>query len=1115
MSSSFEDSMKRAYGIASEYRHELVTLEHVLASLLENVEIRDIVVAVGGDIKKLQKDVKDYLDDSSNHVLVKSGIYHPRHTTLLLTVVKKSKTQSLFLGRPELGYLDLFTALFNIENSHASYFLHSAGVDRDAVLQYLNRKTGKDADVLAEKDALDILMQYCVNFNEKAKEGKIDPLIGRENEVESITQSMARRNKHNVIMLGDPGVGKTIIVEGLAKRIVEGDVPETLADKVIWSLDMASIVAGTKFRGDFEERMKNIIVAFSVTKNAIMFIDEIHMIMGAGGGNQGAMDAANLLKPALSRGEIRCIGSTTMEEYRKHFEKDRALGRRFQRIDINEPSIEDSKRILLALGPYYATYHGISYEPEALEAAVELTARYMHDKFLPDKAIDAIDSAGARQKIKPLHERVASIGIDEIRQEVSKIAKVPIDANKDTDSTALLDLETDLRSAVFGQDGAINRLVDAVYVSKSGLREGDKTLGAFLFAGPTGVGKAQPLYSKIKTMDGWITMGDAAVGTKIMSRSGKETTITGVYPQPKNRDVYRIHFDDDRYADASDEHLWMVYSNDWKNKWKILTTMQLIQSMNKRKRHVPLIYTADMSEAKDLPLDPYVLGVILGDGGFGKMTTFTNTDEELISKVKEKLMSGYELANDGPISYYIRRSTMNKHHSQNQKGDVFNEYRKIGMELELDGCRSHEKFIPDIYLNSSYDQRRELLQGLIDTDGYVSGNGSISYSTTSLALANDVVELVRSMGGIAKIAKSADRTYRYNGEVRKCRDAYNVAIRHPNPISLVSLTRKSSRISKNYQYSDVSRNRELKLGIKHIEYLGEMPVQCISVEDEDHLYITDNYVVTHNTEIAKQLASKMGIDFVRFDMSEFQERHTVSRFIGSPPGYVGYGDGAAGSGVLINALEKSPHAVILCDEIEKAHPDIVSIFLQIMDNGMITSNGGKTASARNAFLIFTSNLGAAAMEKSVLGFNAVERFDEDKAAIQQWFAPEFRNRLDAVIRFGKLTKDNMSRILDKFIAQLNALSSSKNVNVVFDPSAKEWLIDKGFDRNMGARPLTRVIDENVKKPLSREMLFGRLKNGGAVMFTTQDGKLIFDILETKITEEQHIEDQQDLEGITA
>ena len=758
MSSSFEDSMKRAYGIASEYRHELVTLEHVLASLLENVEIRDIVVAVGGDIKKLQKDVKDYLNDSSNHVLVKSGIYHPRHTTLLLTVVKKSKTQSLFLGRPELGYLDLFTALFNIENSHASYFLHSAGVDRDAVLQYLNRKTGKDADVLAEKDALDILMQYCVNFNEKAKEGKIDPLIGRENEVESITQSMARRNKHNVIMLGDPGVGKTIIVEGLAKRIVEGDVPETLADKVIWSLDMASIVAGTKFRGDFEERMKNIIVAFSVTKNAIMFIDEIHMIMGAGGGNQGAMDAANLLKPALSRGEIRCIGSTTMEEYRKHFEKDRALGRRFQRIDINEPSIEDSKRILLALGPYYATYHGISYEPEALEAAVELTARYMHDKFLPDKAIDAIDSAGARQKIKPLHERVASIGIDEIRQEVSKIAKVPIDANKDTDSTALLDLETDLRSAVFGQDGAINRLVDAVYVSKSGLREGDKTLGAFLFAGPTGVGK---------------------------------------------------------------------------------------------------------------------------------------------------------------------------------------------------------------------------------------------------------------------------------------------------------------------------------------------------------------------TEIAKQLASKMGIDFVRFDMSEFQERHTISRFIGSPPGYVGYGDGSAGSGVLINALEKSPHAVILCDEIEKAHPDIVSIFLQIMDNGMITSNSGKSASARNAFLIFTSNLGAAAMEKPVLGFNAVERFDEDKEAIQQWFAPEFRNRLDAVIRFGKLTKDNMSRILDKFIAQLNALSSSKNVNVVFDPSAKEWLIDKGFDQNMGARPLTRVIDENVKKPLSREMLFGRLKNGGAVMFTTQDGKLIFDILETKITEEQHIEDQQDLEGITA
>lgn len=757
MSSSFEDSMKRAYGIASEYRHELVTLEHVLASLLENQEINDIITTVGGDVKKLQKDVKDYLDDTNNHIIVKNGVYHPRHTALLLTVVKKSKTQSLFSGKPELGYLDLFTALFNIENSHASYFLHAAGVERDAILQHLNGKNSKNDEIITEKDALEILEQYCVNLNEKAKEGKIDPLIGREHEVDAITQSMARRNKHNVIMLGDPGVGKTVIVEGLAKRIVEGDVPETLSDKIIWSLDMASIVAGTKFRGDFEERMKNLIVAFSVMKNAIMFIDEIHMIMGAGGGNQGAMDAANLLKPALSRGEIRCIGSTTMEEYRKHFEKDRALGRRFQRIDINEPSIEDSKRILIALGPYYSKYHGITYETAALEAAVDLTARYMHDRFLPDKAIDAIDSAGARQKIKPLHERVVSIGVDEIRQEISRIAKVPIDANKEDDGAALLDLETDLKGAVFGQDDAVNRLVDAVYVSKSGLREGNKTLGAFLFAGPTGVGK---------------------------------------------------------------------------------------------------------------------------------------------------------------------------------------------------------------------------------------------------------------------------------------------------------------------------------------------------------------------TEIAKQLASKMGIDFVRFDMSEFQERHTVSRFIGSPPGYVGYGDGATGSGVLINALEKSPHAVILCDEIEKAHPDIVSIFLQIMDNGMITSNSGKTASARNAFLIFTSNLGAAAMEKPVLGFNATERTDEDKEAIQQWFAPEFRNRLDAVIRFGKLTKDNMAMVLDKFITQLNALSGNKNINVVFDPSAKEWLIDRGFDRNMGARPLARVIDEHVKKPLSREILFGKLRKGGAVMFTVRDGSLVFEVLETDIKQDENIIDQQELEGVT-
>lgn len=738
-SPNFESVVKRAYAIAAERRHELVTLEHLLSSLLELDEIKSIIAAVGGDLNLLTTEVLNYINDPNNNIIVKTGVYQPRHTALLLMVVKKAKTQSLFSNKTEMAIMDLFLAMFNIENSNASYLLHCAGINRDDVFNYLRNRFKKDEAEISSDSALEILSQFCINLNEKAKEGKIDPLIGRETEIETITQIMARKNKHNVVMLGDPGVGKTIIVEGLAKKIVENDVPESLSNKTIWSLDINSVVAGTKFRGDFEDRMKQLISAFATLPDAIMFIDEIHMIMGAGSGNQGAMDAANLLKPALGRGEIRCIGSTTLEEYRKHFEKDRALNRRFQKLDINEPSIADTKRIINAIAPYYSKYHGVEYTADALESSVDLAARYIHDKHFPDKAIDIIDSAGARQKIKPLHERSEFIDIEQIKYEVSRIAKVPIDANKESEIDKLEEFETSLKSMVFGQDEAIDRLTDAVLISRSGLREGNKTQGAFLFTGPTGVGK---------------------------------------------------------------------------------------------------------------------------------------------------------------------------------------------------------------------------------------------------------------------------------------------------------------------------------------------------------------------TEVAKQLAEQLGIEFVRFDMSEFQEKHTVSKFIGSPPGYVGYGDGATGSGLLINTLQKHPHCVVLCDEIEKAHPDIVSIFLQVMDNAKISGQSGGVADASNAFLIFTSNLGAAAMEKPVIGFGNPERQDEDREAVKNWFAPEFRNRLDAVIIFNKLSKDNMSKVLDKFINQLNLLVNQKNVQIGFDADAKQWLIDKGFDRNMGARPLGRVIHENVKKPLSRELLFGKLKNGGAAMFTVKDDKLHYEVLES-------------------
>lgn len=738
---SIESTIQRSYQLAAQRHHELVTLEHLLAALLEDKDIQQLITRNKGDLEGLVKNNLEWLNTNENHVIVKSTQYQPRHTTLLMNVVKKSKTQSMFSGKQEVGPTDLLLAMYGIADSPASYFLDRYAPSKEALSEYINRSGMSDPDFMESSEANEILRTYCINLNERAQNGKIDPLIGREKEVESITQILARRNKHNVIMIGDPGVGKTVIVEGLAKRIIEGTVPETLSDKTIWALDIASLVAGTKYRGDFEERMKQIIRALQSDQTAIAFIDEIHMIMGAGsgGGGSGSMDAANMLKPALSRGEIRCIGSTTQEEYRKHFEKDRALARRFQKLDINEPSTEDSKRILRGISKYYEQYHGVSYTTEALDAAVDLTTKHIHDKFLPDKAIDIIDSAAAWQRIRPADIRLSVITKKEIEFEVGRVAKVPVSTVKSSDSDKLERLETDLKNAVFGQDEAIDGLVNSIYMSRSGLRENDKTMGAFLFSGPSGVGK---------------------------------------------------------------------------------------------------------------------------------------------------------------------------------------------------------------------------------------------------------------------------------------------------------------------------------------------------------------------TEAAKQLALSLGIEFVRFDMSEYQEKHSVSKFIGSPPGYVGYSDGSAGSGLLINALEKSPHCVLLFDEIEKAHPDVYNIFLQMMDRGVVTGSQGKSASARNAVVIFTSNLGARDSERAAVGFGNTEKTNEDTKAINSYFTPEFRNRLDAIVRFNKLSKQNMGRIVDKFIGQLNDLSSKKGVSIVIDPAVKDWLIEKGFDPKMGARPLSRVINDSIKKPLSKEMLFGKLKNGGAVLVKLLDEKISFEFMES-------------------
>ncbi|MCB9981452.1 MAG: ATP-dependent Clp protease ATP-binding subunit ClpA [Rhodospirillales bacterium] len=748
LSRNLEQTLHKALAIAGQYHHEYATLEHLLHALTDDQDAMAVLRSCGISIADLRDQLTAYIENELTY-LINMDAEESKPTTAFQRVLQRAAIHVQSSGREEVTGANVLVALFSERESYAVFFLQERDMTRFDAVNYISHgiakvptqgdtsrtPRGTDEDSIKEvKTGDEALDAYCVNLNEKAKDGKIDPLIGRDKEVERTIQVLCRRSKNNPLYVGDPGVGKTAIAEGLAKKIVEGDVPEVLHDATIFSLDMGALLAGTRYRGDFEERLKMVIKELEEIDGAVLFIDEIHTIIGAGATSGGAMDASNLLKPALSSGSLKCIGSTTYKEYRNHFEKDRALVRRFQKIDVYEPSVEDAIAILMGLKPYYEKHHGVEYTDEAIESAVRLSDKYMGDRKLPDKAIDIIDEVGAAQMLVPEDKRKKLINREDIEGVVAAIARIPAAAMTQSDRESLQNLERDLKTMVYDQDRAIDILVDSIKMARAGLREDEKPIGSYLFSGPTGVGK---------------------------------------------------------------------------------------------------------------------------------------------------------------------------------------------------------------------------------------------------------------------------------------------------------------------------------------------------------------------TEVARQLSKTMGIELIRFDMSEYMERHAVSRLIGTPPGYVGFEQG----GLLTDKIDQHPHCVLLLDEIEKAHPDLFNILLQVMDYGKLTDNNGKTIDFRNVILIMTTNAGAADIARTPIGFGREigDSGDDyaDNEAIIKTFAPEFRNRLDAIVPFKNLSHDTVEKVVDKFIAALEGQLADKNIEIILTDKARKYLAKEGYDPAMGARPLSRVIQEQVKRPLAEEILFGKLEKGGQVKVDLKGDELTF------------------------
>jgi len=968
--------------------------------------------------------------------------------------------------------------------------------------------------------------QYCINLNEKVANDD-SFCYGREKEINQILDIICRQKKSNVLLIGEPGVGRKTIVQGAIEKILSGGASEILKGKEFFLVELSKMMAGTAMFGSLESRFVNLIKEAEEHGQCVLVIDNFSQAFD--GETKGSKsEIANLLRPILDKPGVSVIGICTQGEY-KRVEKESALSR-FEVIKVSEPSKEETRAILINSISELEYYHHVDLPVSTIDTILDLCEKFIPYKKFPEKAFDFLDHLGARAKNKhfvrpesltklenklaetfdptaekdsPLYKKMESlierygkafnkwmnrvdttVPVISAQEAVSTFAeKHGITENqlKQLQNSSVETIRERIKEQVFGQDHAIDKVMDVLLCSKVGLREKNKPLAKFLFVGQSSVGKAQPLYSKIKTKIGWVTMGEISVGDKILDVFGQEQIVEAVFPQETPQKVFKIETMDGRTCSASDNHLWRVYNCNWKKgegRWKILNTLDVKSLLDKGNNiYIELPYQShnDCSNNADLPIHPYVLGVLIGDGCLGRTIALSSNDPEIIENCKSLIGPNQEIVKEKGDNYdFYFRERKPLTNRQNKKGVVLTQIKVDLENLGLLHKRSWEKFIPEQYMNGSFQQRLDILNGILDTDGTISKNGSISITTSSSLLAKDIQRLAWSIGAVANFySYSIRKTYTYKGEKRVGREHFRVSIRHATPSIFFKLQRKRDRIPTIYSYENPLKGTKLKVRLKSVNLLGEEEVKCIKVSSPNSLYITDDFIVTHNTEIGKQLALSFFGDeknLLKLDMSEFQERGSASSMIGTSAGYIGYGDG----GRLTEFVKHNANCVVLFDEVEKAHPDILNLMLQIMDDGYITDGQGYRVDFTNTIIIATSNIGAGAPKSSVGFIDSKKDGQGFLDAVKKEFKPEWLARLDEIVVFNSMTDDMLQKILNKYLSStIQKLAS--DILVTIDDSVKVSLLKKLKEEDSHARNVQATIRREIEVPLAKYIIQNRPK----------------------------------------